>query len=161
MIKIISDTGPILHLHEISLIEILSIFHQIIISNLINSELNFYDINLSNKLNITIEDVDNYAIRDFSIPFKIHDPDKSVLILAKKYQISLILTDDLELRKAAEFSRIKVMGTVGILVKAFKKGVLSKNELFDNIDILFENSSLFTSRIFKDYVKNIIKKLVK
>ncbi|MGA1871439.1 MAG: hypothetical protein ACMUJM_23160 [bacterium] len=140
--------------------EILSIFPEIIISDMISSELNLYNIGLYNISNIKLENVRNYLIKELTIPFKIHEPDKSILILAKKYEGSLILSDDLELRRAAQFLNIEAMGTVGILVKAFKKGILSHQALFDNIDILFENSSLFTSKVFKDYVKNMIKKLV-
>jgi len=42
MLEAVSDTGPILHLHEISQTEVLNIFERLFIPGMVAGELRFY-----------------------------------------------------------------------------------------------------------------------
>jgi predicted nucleic acid-binding protein len=66
------------------------------------------------------------------------------------------LTDDLQLRKTWETQGHKVVGSIGILVRAFTCGSIEKVELQSAIDKLLDGSSLFTIQAFRAHVHEIL-----
>ncbi|RJQ22201.1 MAG: hypothetical protein C4560_02745 [Nitrospiraceae bacterium] len=84
----------------------------------------------------------------------------SSIAAAKENGITTILTDDLELRKAIESSGFQPVGTIGIIIKAYKKKVVAdKKSLLQIIDALFEQSSLYVSPAFRKFTFDMVKKL--
>ncbi len=69
---------------------------------------------------------------------------------------NFVLTDDLQLRKALETQGHKVVGSVGVVVRAFTFGIIDKAELQTIIDELLDGSSLYTSRSFRRHVYDIL-----
>jgi predicted nucleic acid-binding protein len=56
------------------------------------------------------------------------------------------LTDDLAVRDAAKLLNIVPVGSLGIVVKAYKSGQISLNYAEQSITALHDNSSLFVTR---------------
>jgi predicted nucleic acid-binding protein len=72
---------------------------------------------------------------------------------------SLVLTDDLALRRLLESHGATVAGTFGILVRAYSSGRLRRDELEEAVEALFHRSSLHLSRAFRIYIQELLKKL--
>ncbi len=72
------------------------------------------------------------------------------------YENAIAITDDMDLRKQIESSGRTVIGTVGILFKAYKQGTLDGNMLRNLVDLLFNDSSLYLSSAFKKKVLSMI-----
>jgi len=104
----ISDTGPILHLHEIDKLFSLNIFERLYVTGLVANELNSYGIEvhkLDLKTRISLVDVDNekrFQEINKIITKPIHPADTEVFVLARDQNYSIpVLTDDLTLRRGS------------------------------------------------------------
>ena len=136
----ISDTGPILHLAEIGALSVLTIFRKVLVSDLVNGELLSHGIDLAVErqrwAELTFEakvvgpERVSELLREL-VAFRLHRADASIIALADDLRIGPILTDDMELRKALESRGHEVVGSIGVAVRAYKVGKLTKEALED------------------------------
>jgi predicted nucleic acid-binding protein len=161
----ISDTGPILHLAEIGALSVLTIFKKVFVSNLVDEELLSYGIDLAvegqrwPKLTFEAKTVGQERVSELLrelTAFKLHRADASIIALADDLRIRPILTDDMELRKALESRGHEAVGSIGVVVRAYKVGKLTKEALEDLIDDLFSRSSLYLSKGFRQFVREML-----
>jgi predicted nucleic acid-binding protein len=162
----VADTGPFLHLVGIDHESHFCIFRKVYISEQIKSELENY--NVFDKMtkilgnSIVIERVYRQEINEqkrILSGFKIHQSDLSVAVLARKLLPEIVLTDDLELRKGLETQGHMVVGSIGILIRAFKQGRLTKSELSICFDKLFNDESIYLSKGLRNYVYKLLDNL--
>ncbi|MDD2367645.1 MAG: hypothetical protein PHN84_15965 [Desulfuromonadaceae bacterium] len=114
------DTGPLIHLHEIDQLKIItSVFASIQIPEQVVREitnppiLSFIQLH-SENINIhPISEPDLFATKDAFSNFRLHLADLAVLMLLKIHIEAVAVTDDLALRKAIESSGRTVVGTIG------------------------------------------------
>lgn len=151
--KVISNTGPFIHLNEISLIKILGMFGKILVPPEVKNELQQYQINYG-KINVINLDA---KFKDVSLIFV----DKFYLDLGEAQAIALclqekadyFLTDDLDARIVAKSNGIETHGTIGVILRAFREKIISKENTIKKVKELYENSSLFIT-------KNLIAKII-
>jgi predicted nucleic acid-binding protein len=92
----------------------------------------------------------------------INPADTEVLILAHEDGFSKpILTDDMALRRELEFRGALVIGSVGLLVRAYNKALMARTDLDHAIDALFDERTLHLSSAFRGYVRKLINDLGK
>lgn len=167
MSEAIADAGPILHLHEIGYLQTLGIFNALLIPDLVANEVRAYGLEPTclgiADQTVTIE----YLAEDVWEPFVtvrrpvIHPADAQIFALAQSRNFTIpVLTDDLDLRRQLEGRRAIVVGSVGVLVRAYSKGLLRRIELDNAIDALFTQSTLHASRAFVAYVRALLDDLV-
>jgi predicted nucleic acid-binding protein len=163
----VTDTGPILHLYEIRRLEALRIFDHLLIPNLVAEELLGYGLDPSwlsvTVLSTTIVSVESKEwgpLVSEADQTTIHPADAQVFVLAQSTQFqNYVLTDDLALRRRLESQQAIVVGTVGVLVRAYTNGYLNRIELESAIDTLFTTSTLHLRRAFRVYVRQLIANL--
>lgn len=161
------DTGPLIHLHEIDQLEIITVvFGSLHIPEYVKREirnepiLKFIDLH-SERIKIhPVSQPELFAVKDTFSAFQLHLADLAVVTVLLKITDALALTDDLALRKAIESSGRTVAGTVGILFKAYKRGVIDKPQLIELIDRIFNDSSLYLSSSFRMKVLSIAESLL-
>ncbi len=152
--KVVSNTGPLIHLREICLTKALDIFDRVIIPPEVRSEIKddeFSDylkkikiINLDSKW----KDIANALMNQFSLDLG----EAEAIALALQERVNYFLTDDLDARTVANIYNLEVHGTIGIVLRAFKENLLKKNEAIGKIKELYEKSSLFITRDIVEYV---------
>lgn len=164
----VADTGPLLHLAEIGQESQLTIFALVTISRQIKTELEQHGVfdRVAAAVGdcLMVESVLQSELDSQQVElsgFKVHQADLSVAVLAKQLAPEVVLTDDLELRKGLEAQGYSVVGSVGILVRAFKAGHVEKTELRACFDQLFNGSSLYLSKGFRAYICKILDSLIR
>lgn len=164
MREAISDTGPILHLHEIGQERALGVFERLIIPNLVVGELLHYGLDVM-QLDIRGLTLSVVPVATEEWEAVIHGPeaptiqpaDAQVFVLAQASQFQhYVLTDDLALRRYLETHHGVVVGSIGLLVRAYRVSQLQRSELEAAVDALFERSTLHVSRAFGAYVRRLL-----
>jgi len=160
------DTGPLIHLHEVDSLELITA----VFSNLHLPEYVFTEIH--NDLirqfirrytdQITIHRVlepELFTTKDSYSAFQLHLADLAVLNLLIKIADAFAVTDDLSLRRAIESKGRIVVGTIGILFRAYKLELINNPQLTMLINRIFNDSTLYLNRAFKARVLEMIDSL--
>jgi len=163
MTEAVVDTGPLVHLDEISHLHLLPpefssiIIPEAVCRELTNQTAHTFIKQYPDKFYIvSVQDQTLFSAKDDYAGFRLHLADLAVLVLLRQYADATAVTDDLELRKAVEASHRSVTGTVGILFRAYKLNILSADQLHSIIEQLFNDSSLYLSSAFKNRVLSMI-----
>jgi predicted nucleic acid-binding protein len=154
MRRIIVNSTPIISLAGIdSLILLKKLYKEIIVPEAVYEEVS---IEGESKIGakrlkeadfIKIHSVDNKeAEKIFST--SLHKGEVEVLLLARELKADLVIIDDLLARKHAKYLDIKVTGTLGILLKAKKKGYLKKIKPL--LDELINNNIYISDKLYKN-----------
>jgi len=153
--KVVSDTGPIIHLSEINLVKVFDIFFEILIPEEVERELRNSKIPLFKKIKIL------KLSPDFKDKVKILTNQENLdlgeafaIVLALQEKVDYFLTDDLDARNVAIKYNLQVHGTIGIMLRAFRERIIDKKTAIEKVNELYIKSSLF---ITKDLVDNVIK----
>lgn len=168
MLEAVADTGPPLHLAEAGQIRHLRMFDIVTMPSGVEAELKKKGVlpqvkkALGKKLKV--EGVAESAVADVSrrlSAFRLQDADLQVAALATVSSSSAVLTDDLQLRKALEQSGHLVVGSIGILIRSYRDGKLTRVALERGLSRIFDDSSLYLSRAFKRHVLSLLDQLTK
>ncbi|MFO8051868.1 MAG: hypothetical protein R6V01_09255 [Thermoplasmatota archaeon] len=157
--KVFSDTGPLIHLSEIEAVEALDIFDIINVPTPVVRELRKRDLPGSNIMiqekfmGISTTDEDRILSQTLTREHSMSLNDSLILASAVNGKTELILTDDLEIREISMGYNIKPVGTIGILLRAFREGIISLEELLTKVQSIQDVSSLF---ITEDLVDEVI-----
>lgn len=160
MPEAISDTGPVLHLHEIGRLHILATVAPLVFPARVWEELEqrgidegaFQQVDLA----VTVLPT-RLSLPSGAEALQLQPADAEVFVLAQERRFEpLVLTDDLALRRLLESRGATVAGSVGILVRAYAAGTLSLEELGRSTEALLEESSLHLSRAFRAFVRKLV-----
>lgn len=150
----ISNTGPIIHLTEVNLLKAFNIFSTVSIPEAVVSELNKHKFVIPKKikvLNLNSEWKDRAKVLTNEHNLDLGESEAITLALQEK--ADYFLTDDLDARNVAPSYHLKVHGTIGIILRAFKDKIIDKQTAIKKVTELHINSSLF---ITKDLIKQIL-----
>ncbi len=135
---IVSDTSPITNLIQIGQLDILEqVFTQIIIPEKVYEELSVYEKQreeIENRNWILVKPVINQAEVKM-LEKQLDLGEAQAIVLAKELNADLLIIDERKGRKAAEEYGLKIIGLLGVLIQAKKKGYLNElKPILDKID---------------------------
>jgi len=147
------NSGPFIHLAQINLLHIFSLFPhiyttpQVIVDISKGSEPGIKNIPFWKNLKVkrvNRKEIDK--IKRAVSKFKLDDTEASVISLCEKLKVQLFLTDDLDAREAGMELGLDVHGSVGIIVKAYRLGLITFKDAEKGINDLYDESSLFVTK---------------
>src|SRR3989338_3010375 len=154
--KVVSDTGPILHLSEVNLLKIINIFKPVIIPEEVEKELIKNNIDIPRSIaviKINPESKDTVKILTNQYDLDLGEAEAIALVLQEK--AAYFLTDDLEARQVSKEYGIEVHGTVGIVLRAFREKIIDKKIALEKIKELKASSLFITQDLIDEVMKAI------
>jgi hypothetical protein len=139
----VSNAGPLIHLAKIDELNLLKeIFSEIIISQTVKMEVvdrgkdrGMPDAFLVDGVQwIRVVD-DPFNAKSLAEKVGIHHGEASTIMLAKSLSLPVLL-DDSDARRFASGLGLQVIGSVGILIRSVKTGLISKEDGIENLDKL-------------------------
>lgn len=140
------DTGPVIHLSEINALYCLRICAKIWMPESVLIEIK----RMLRKAQVP-ENIKAYhlyrkeMLRAVSIAkkFSLHLAESEALAIAVQNKIKIFFTDDLDARIAAQQLKLIPIGTLGIILRAYREKLVTKEVAKKYIENLQEESTLF------------------
>ncbi len=153
------DAGPLIHLAEIQALALLHIFDKLYIPDVVWSETvgrgRVSQIAAARLTLLQRHTLPASAVLQFITEndfLDLHEGERECLYLCSKAAVSLLLTDDLAVRKAAKSLSLTPIGSLGIVVRAYRQQRISLDEAEKLIADLYDVSSLFVTRAIVELV---------
>lgn len=143
---VVCDAGPIIHLHELASINLLADFANILVPEAVWNEV-LRHAPEALKAEVAFEkcpDAQLLAreIEDIGRVLTLHRGELEALHLAQLRGDSILLTDDSAARVAARLLSIRVHGTIGVLLRAFRRGKRTKDQTLTTLHDIPTRSTL-------------------
>ncbi len=162
-LKVVSNSGPLIHLAQIGMIDLLDVFQVIYIPQKVYEEVciagmpGYFEIKEKENIKVLqVSDADVNIIKN-KINEKLHDGEMHALALCNKLA-GVFLTDDLDARCAAEKLNIEVHGSIGIIVRAYHENLINIEQSEKALNDLYAISNLFITRAIVDIAISEIRK---
>jgi len=151
--KAVLDSGPFIHLKEINDLKALKVFG-------LRAPIEVSEETKGLRgIKCGIQAVKNKTmIGLLNAQFGLGFGEAAAIALCKELGIELLLTDDLDARTVAKKFGLLPHGSVGILLRAFKKKIFSKKETMGLIRNLKTDSSLYITNDLIEYVMQEVQK---
>jgi len=147
-LKIVCDSGPLIHLHELNCLHLLEDFEEILIPDTVHKEIKRYRPLSLNKLNVPFifspgNVPDNTRLLSLCRIFSLDVGEIEALALMEKNPQAIFLTDDASARMVAEQMGFRVHGTIGILVRSIRRAQLEPKEVLRSLKEIPLKSTLY------------------
>ncbi len=161
--RAVFDAGPLIHFAQVGSPVAFALFRKILVPDAVWSEVANFELpgkrELEKAKNVGVVRLSSSG-KDFarlvSEKFGLEAGEAQALALARQEKVRFFFTDDLTAREAAKELGFEVHGSVGILTRAYREGLLSRKEAVRLVLALQDKSSLFvTSAIVKEVIREI------
>ena len=155
--KVVSNTGPILHLNEINFLKSLNIFSRIFIPEEVLVELRKNKVIIPKNVKLIIVKPNfKDTIKIMTNQYNLNLGEAEAISLCLQEKVEYFLTDDLDAREVAKKYNLEVHGTVGIIVRSFKEKIIDKKTAIEKVREMKTKSSLFITQDLIEYIINEI-----
>ncbi|MBD3229229.1 MAG: hypothetical protein GF329_13685 [Candidatus Lokiarchaeota archaeon] len=96
-----------------------------------------------NEKLIIIKEIKKEKINEFINKYRIHEGEASIIALAIQKSISYFLSNEIKVRELAKSEGFKVVGSIGVLLRGYKMGKLSKKEIISVLEQIKDNKREF------------------
>lgn len=137
---VVADTGPLIHLAQADVLHFLELIGEIHVPGTVLDELESGSTDIS-ELAFTVEEVEH----DNESTYPQLDPGETAALVLCTERDALLLTDDLDARKAAKEEGIEVHGSVGVVLYAYSHGEVSRETATRVLRSLETDTNLYLS----------------
>ena len=156
---IVSNASPLIYLAKVGKLELLRIFGEVIIPEDVKIEV----VDKGKALDKADAYVIERAIEEgwikvlktelIEIPIKLHPGEKAVLSLAKKLGVKDVLVDERPARFAAKLLGLKPRGTVFVLLRALKEGMMDLDEFLNTLSEMIRQGFRLREDVIVEAIK--------
>lgn len=148
---VVCDAGPLIHLDELEALDLLADFAEVMVPDAVWREVERHRPGALIHPGVTLRRTTprmavSPELEALAQVFSLHTGEWEALRVAMEYRPGLLLTDDTAARLAAGNLRIATHGTIGILVRAIRRGQRTKDEVLAVLESLPMRSTLHIKR---------------
>ena len=145
--SIVCDAGPIIHLDELNCLDLVFDFNKVFIPEAVLQEIKRHrpqvlKNDLFNYENIKVGSIHNMELKTLVTSLSLHEGEQEALNLMLSKPESMLITDDSAARLAATTLKLKVHGTIGIIIRAIRRNQRSTSEVIEIVHSIPSKSSL-------------------
>lgn len=127
---IIADSSPLISLALIKKLNILEqLYRKLCVPTAVYDEVSRGDQPCSRELKQFLQGKTTHVTNTMAVDILLSDigtGEAEAIVLALEYQPALILIDDLKARKLAKMKGLNIIGTLGVLLKAKREGLIGE-----------------------------------
>lgn len=147
----VCDAGPVIHLDELGCIDLLTDFSALWIPQAVRKEIEFHrpgalDLDSLAAEFVTAERPADAAVETLIKALSLDRGEQAALSFAQSRPSCIFLTDDAAARLAAKTLGVRVHGTLGVLLRAARRGKRSRGDVLELLRTLPSRSSLHIRR---------------
>ena len=144
---VVCDAGPLIHLDELDSLRLLCDFPSVLVPEVVWAEAerhrpHLFDTSSPSFARVTPQHPPRPALAALSRLMPLHAGETQALQIAEEQGADLLLTDDTAARLAARELQLPVHGTLGILLRAIRRGQRSAQQVLDLVRAIPERSTL-------------------
>ena len=149
--KAVFDAGPLIHLNEIKALRILGIVRLKIVTVEVKGEIKGIQIPSARVVYLDGKgkEISNILIEQFQLDLG----EATSIAFCKMENIRNFFTDDLEARDVAKEQGLEAHGTLALVFRAYREGLLTGKQALILIDLLYNESSLYLTKDLVEYAK--------
>lgn len=153
LIPAVTDAGPLIHLAEVGCLTLLRVFGIVHIPDAVWSETvgqarvpqaDVWALSIIQRHTLPRSELERF-VRENALQ-DLHSGECESLYLCHRVNVPILLTDDLAVRDAAKRLGLTPVGSLGIIVRAYRLGYIALIEAERHITALYDTSSLFVTR---------------
>lgn len=148
---VVCDAGPLIHLDELGALDLLADFTDVLVPDAVWREVEQHRPDALIHPGVTLRRITprmaaTPELEALAQVFSLHTGEWEALQVAMEHRPGLLLTDDTAARLAAGNLRIGTHGTIGILVRAIRRGQRAKEEILEILKSIPRRSTLHLKR---------------
>jgi len=156
------DAGPMIHLDEVGCLDLLCDLAPVVVPYAVLAEVSRYREALNPKMFpgfecVRVSETIPGRIKQLCDEFDLGVGEMSALVYMVNRSCRFFITDDAAARLAAEQMGWRVHGTIGVIVRAVRRGLRSREQVCDILAAIRSRSSL---HIAQDILDNAIRKVM-
>lgn len=144
-----ADTGPLIHLAEIQSLSLLKLFDELHVADAV-----WQEAKKPASIRSQLTFAHRHALEEGSVARfaaennlqRLQAGDRESLYLATSLEIPVLLTDDLAVRRAAREVGLTPLGSLGVIAKASRAGLISIDDAEERLGRLHATSSLYVTK---------------
>jgi len=154
---VVCDAGPLIHLDELGCLELLSDFGRVLSPPSVCEEVSRHRPSALNHQQVRVERLSvevppTADLRGMQRLFALHQAELDALCLVRQTKAGMFLTDDTAARLAAQQLAISVHGTIGVVVRAIRRSLKSRDEVVNTLRSLPTASTLHVRPSFLEEI---------
>lgn len=162
MDKAVSNAGPLIHLSEIERFESLKVFTKIYIPGKVYEEVCIEgmpgerEVRSAENIEVLIVSKEEIEKTSNKIDLKLDEGELQALTVCNRVKVKIFLTDDLDARDAGKQLGFEVHGSVGVIARAYREGLIDLKRTKRALGDLYSISKLFvTKAIIEEAIKEL------
>lgn len=131
---VVADAGPLIHLDELSALDVLSDYTAVLVPNAVWIEVHHHRPQALRQGNIKLVRQSapvSEKVNAITALYTLHHGEREALSLCCENGINLLITDDTAARLAAKSLNIAAHGTVGLLIRAVRQKLRTPSEVLN------------------------------
>lgn len=153
---VVADAGPLIHLDELGALDVLCDYQQILVAEAVWQEVERHrpHVLLNDRIRLVRVSITTLSeVQALASIYTLHHGEKQALSVCLARSIPKLLSDDTAARLAAKTLQIQSYGTLGLLIRAVRKGHKTPKEVLALLSQVSTQSSL---HIKPSLLENII-----
>jgi predicted nucleic acid-binding protein len=143
---IVADAGPLIHLDELSALDVLSDYTSVLVPNAVWLEVQQHRPQALLQINVKLIRQATQPVSDrvkaMAALYTLHHGEREALELCLTHSVDLLITDDTAARLAANNMNIVTHGTLGLLIRSVRQKLREPSEVLALLAAIPEKTTL-------------------